>query len=143
MTYKYFTVQEANKSLVLVKQVVNDIVQKRIRMNILKDEVRDFEKLIAEKKLLNEDPKGVIKLNKENLEKTFEIKYLSKEITYHLGELEQVGCYLKDFDRGQIDYPYQHEGRVVFLCWSLGEEKISSWRELTQSYDTRKPVAYN
>ena len=142
MTYKYFTVKEANKALILVKMIVNDIVQKRMKMNVEKDTVRDIEKKRNEIKLIDENSNELDVLEKDIKKKLFEVKYLSKEITYHLGELEQVGCYLKDFDKGQIDFPFQHEGRVVFLCWSLGEEKISSWRELTQSFETRKPVAY-
>ncbi len=32
-------------------------------------------------------------------------------------------------DTGALELPCLTEGRVVLLCWSLGEEAIERWRE--------------
>ena len=34
-----------------------------------------------------------------------EMKRLKKEIMYHLSELENVGCFLRDFHTGEIHFP--------------------------------------
>ncbi len=39
----------------------------------------------------------------------------------HTGELEALGVQLKDYGRGLLDFPSMREGRVVLLCWQLGE----------------------
>lgn len=36
-------------------------------------------------------------------------------------ELDNLGIQLKDYSRGLIDFPSMREGRVVLLCWQLGE----------------------
>lgn len=45
-------------------------------------------------------------------------------------ELEDLGVQIKDYERGLIDFPSLREGRVVLLCWQLGEdERIEWWHE--------------
>ena len=42
-------------------------------------------------------------------------------------ELLESGIQLKDYERGLIDFPCMRDGRVVLLCWQLGEaERIES-----------------
>src|SRR5262245_53933339 len=48
---------------------------------------------------------------------------------YNIGklttELHGEGVQLKDYSRGLVDFPSLRDGRVVLLCWQLGEpEKI-------------------
>ena len=44
-----------------------------------------------------------------------------------LDELEGSGIILRDPSRGLIDFPALHQGRVVHLCWQLGEDDIDWW----------------
>ena len=53
-------------------------------------------------------------------------------------ELEIV---VRDIDRGLIDFPALHDGREVYLCWELGEERIGFWHELEAGYGGRRPLA--
>ena len=45
-------------------------------------------------------------------------------------ELERLGCELKDPNTGLIDFLSLRDGRAVYLCWHLGEERINYWHEL-------------
>lgn len=56
-------------------------------------------------------------------------------------ELHDLGIQLKDYNRGLIDFPCMRDGRVVLLCWQLGEdEKIEWWHELETGFAGRKPL---
>jgi hypothetical protein len=33
-----------------------------------------------------------------------------------------------------------HEGRPVFLCWRLGEERVGFWHEVESGFLGRKPL---
>ena len=46
----------------------------------------------------------------------------SGDIQPVLDELERSGIILRDPARGLIDFPAMHLGRVVHLCWQLGED---------------------
>ena len=56
-------------------------------------------------------------------------------------ELHESGIQLKDYSRGLIDFPCMRDGRVVLLCWQLGEaEQIEWWHEIEAGFDGRKPI---
>jgi hypothetical protein len=33
------------------------------------------------------------------------------------------------------------KGRTVFLCWKLGEKKISFWHDLESGFAERRPIS--
>ena len=47
-----------------------------------------------------------------------------------IDEVHAIGCELKDWETGLIDFRTIHDGREVYLCWRLGEESIRFWHEL-------------
>jgi hypothetical protein len=61
---------------------------------------------------------------------------LEKEIQ----KLEELGCVLKDMNIGLIDFPAVRLGTRVWLCWKLGEDRVSFWHELHEGYAARKAV---
>jgi hypothetical protein len=56
-------------------------------------------------------------------------------------ELSEVGCELKDYQTGLVDFVGRHLGRDVYLCWKLGEGKIGYWHELQTGFAGRQPVS--
>jgi hypothetical protein len=65
---------------------------------------------------------------------------IEEAIRSALGLLEEWSIELKDLQRGLIDFPAMREGRVVYLCWELGEPEIAYWHETTTGYTGRQPV---
>lgn len=56
-------------------------------------------------------------------------------------ELHEIGIQLKDYSRGLIDFPCRRDGRVVLLCWQLGEtDEIQWWHELEEGFAGRQPL---
>ncbi len=54
-------------------------------------------------------------------------------------ELNELGVQLKDYSRGLIDFPCLREGRVVLLCWQLGEDdKIQWWHDIDAGFAGRQ-----
>ena len=57
------------------------------------------------------------------------------------GELEALGVQLKDQSRGLIDFPSLRDGRVVLLCWQLGEgDELEWWHDLEAGFAGRQPL---
>lgn len=52
----------------------------------------------------------------------------------------ELGCELKDPDRGMVDFRTTREGRVVYLCWLMHEPRVSYWHELDAGFAGRQPV---
>jgi hypothetical protein len=62
------------------------------------------------------------------------------EVRSLLGDLQQLGLVLRDLDRGLVDFPAIVEGREVYLCWELGEDRIAFWHDLESGYGGRQPL---
>jgi hypothetical protein len=63
------------------------------------------------------------------------------ELAELTNELDSLGIQLKDFALGLIDFPCMYEGRVVFLCWKLGEgNKIEWWHDVEAGFAGRQPL---
>ena len=63
------------------------------------------------------------------------------ELLSGAGELETLGVQLKDQTRGLIDFPSLRDGRVVLLCWHLGEgDQIEWWHDIEAGFAGRQPL---
>jgi hypothetical protein len=54
--------------------------------------------------------------------------------------IQELGCELKDIDMGLVDFPALREGRVVYLCWRYGEDRLRYWHELDAGFAGRQPL---
>jgi hypothetical protein len=61
---------------------------------------------------------------------------LKAEVVY----LAERGILLKDPETGLVDFPADHEGRSVYLCWRLGEDRVAWYHEITSGFGGRRPL---
>ena len=57
-----------------------------------------------------------------------------------LKRLNDLGAYVKDPERGLIDFYTWKDGEIAFLCWQLGEPDIEHWHQLDEGFAGRKPI---
>jgi hypothetical protein len=57
-----------------------------------------------------------------------------------IGEIEELGCFLKDIDLGLIDFPSEMGDDVVFLCWQYGEANVLAWHAIDSGFAQRRPL---
>jgi len=57
-----------------------------------------------------------------------------------LAEIDSIGVQVKDLEVGLLDFPCEVEGRIVLLCWKLGERSISHWHGTDEGFSARKPI---
>ncbi|MGE3270515.1 MAG: DUF2203 domain-containing protein [Chloroflexota bacterium] len=65
---------------------------------------------------------------------------LMAEINAELLKIQELGVELKDPAIGLIDFPSVRGGKVVYLCWRLGETEIGYWHETDTGYAGRQPL---
>ena len=125
-----FTVDHANRTLPLVRRIVEDIVR----------EHRSWQEAIVELDLLVSgvradlpDPRATA------LERR--IQAIARDIEQCQGELESLGIQLKDRRIGLIDFPSEMDGRRVLLCWRLGEPSVQYWHDEQTGYAGRQPLS--
>ena len=115
---KYFTPSEAVKTLPLVRQIVEDILN-----------------VTREMRLYAEDINGKI-------ENDPFIMKMAMSVDGFIKELEEIGCFYKDwnFTIGLVDFPSIINGKEVFLCWRSDEEIIKYYHEMDSGFAGRKKI---
>ena len=57
-----------------------------------------------------------------------------------MAEIDAIGVQVKDLDIGLLDFPCKVDGKIVLLCWKLGEEGITHWHGTDEGFASRKPI---
>lgn len=122
---RHFTVDEANRALVLVRRIVADIVAGYRRLMDLQE---TLEAMRDRQKPACDDIRQ-------------ELVRMVERLQDCLAELEEVGVELKDWAVGLVDFPCRWHGRVVCLSWQNGEPRVSFWHESGDGSATRMPLA--
>lgn len=63
-----------------------------------------------------------------------------EEISENLEAIQELGVLVKDLDIGLCDFPHMLNGRIVYLCWKLGETEVQWWHEVNTGYMDRLPL---
>jgi hypothetical protein len=128
MTVKYFTVEEANRTLPLVKRIVADIVED---YRVWKERVARYEVYAAAATEAETADQRDVRMDVERL---------AERINTYMEELDAVGCVFKGFDEGLVDFYGRLDGRDVLWCWKLGEPEVEYWHEVDAGVAGRQPL---
>jgi hypothetical protein len=124
---KIFTVQEANALLPDVRTIVGKIQRAHRRLSRYRDDA---------KKAAEGAERGG-----GGVANGVAYATILTQLTTQLTELEELGVQLKDFERGLVDFPSLREGRVVLLCWQLGEgDELEWWHDVDAGFAGRTPL---
>jgi len=63
-----------------------------------------------------------------------------EQVSENLQAIQELGVLVKDLDIGLCDFPHMLNGRVVYLCWKLGETEVQWWHEINSGYTDRQPL---
>jgi hypothetical protein len=129
---RLFSEQEANEALDVVAPLVERLVTARGRF------MADGERLGRVKGKVAGNGGGLDPTRVQEAQGALE--EVATEIGLLVAELEAAGVQVKDLDRGLVDFPCEHRGRVVLLCWELGEDEVAFWHGADEGYAGRKPL---
>ena len=127
----YFTREEAEALLPQISVVLRKIQERRKIMQQSEEELGALHALaMGNGHHLHE---GISKLQKDLAEHIQALQIL-------INELNDFGCELKDPNTGLIDFLSLRNGREVYLCWHLGEQRINYWHHLDAGFAGRQPL---
>ena len=126
---RLFTVDEANRTLPLVRRIVEDVVREH---RVWREKILELD-LVASSTRLDEPRDRADQLERE-------AQALAREIDSYQHELGELGIQLKDRRMGLVDFPSEMGGRRVMLCWRLGETEVQFWHDEDAGYAGRQPL---
>jgi hypothetical protein len=133
-----FTVEQANRTLPLVRRIVEDVVREHRRWQ---EKILELELVAstaasavgAERAAAAPPDERVAAIERDAMA-------IARDIDAFERELEVLGIVLKDRRLGLIDFPGELDGRKVWLCWRLGEAAVQYWHDLDAGYAGRQPI---
>lgn len=125
---KTFTIEQANRTLPLVRRIVQDIVDHYARWQEL---VKALDVAAASPA---PDVDRIDRLQRD-------IQSAARTIDAFVRELTDLGVEMKGFDVGLVDFPGEMGGHPVYLCWRLGEPAVAHWHERDAGFAGRQPLA--
>jgi hypothetical protein len=124
---KLFTIQEANALLPSVRVILAKIQRAHRGLAQYRDETRKAAEAAEQ--------------GGGGIAQGVAYAIVLTELTSQMSELDTLGVQLKDFERGLIDFPSLRDGRVVLLCWQLGEgDELEWWHDVDAGFAGRTPL---
>ena len=122
---RFFSVDEANRALVLVKRIVEDVVA-------------GYARLVDLQEIIDSAHSGGVEDHAIGAQE--EIVQVAERLQICAQEMEDVGADLKDWSLGIVDFPCRVGGQRICLCWQLGEPRVEFWHEADQGFAERQPI---
>ena len=119
---KHYTREEANALLPQIRKWLE-------RLNLLRENLHRYEKRLSGLTEQGNDVGG------ETVNNWIRVLAEMQEI---LSEFQAHAIFIKDLERGLVDFPAIIGGREVFLCWESGEDDIEFWHDLETGYGGRE-----
>jgi hypothetical protein len=140
---KYFTVEEANRTLPLVRMIVTDIVEHFRAVDDLARRLAELESTRGSGLRKSHDKIAGEAFGdsyaEEKAQSKLELAALEAKLRDYIEELEKLGVELKG-PHGLCDFPSLKDGREIYLCWTLGEPEVAYWHELHTGVAGRQPI---
>ena len=128
----YFTLEEAQQMVPWLEEAFRALAPLHEKVQHLGEEVATLEK--------RTQSNGGSKTSAELDLLRPGLNEAADALSSHLDEVQSRGVIVKSIDEGLVDFPSMREGRVVYLCWHTGEERIGFWHELNTGFAARQPL---
>lgn len=69
-----------------------------------------------------------------------QVQFVTGQIEAKLQSILDLGAVPKGLEPALVDFPAKVDGEEVFLCWKLGEKKITAYHGVDEGYANRKPL---
>ena len=122
---RFFTIEQANRSLVLLKRIVADVILSYRELYELQEALEAAE--AGGRRTHMAFYQGRLRASVAKLQQC-------------LDELGEMGVEIRDWSLGVIDFPAIAGGREVYLSWQFGESRVMFWHELRDGDEGRKPI---
>lgn len=133
---RFFTEEEANDALTVVRPTVERLVAARRAFLHVARRLESVQGRVAGNGG-GLDPERVRELQEQ-------VANAGSVVAAVVAELEALGVQVKDLDQGLVDFPARHPERdePVLLCWRLGEDDVAYWHGLEEGFAGRKPLPF-
>ena len=130
---KTFTLSEAQTLVPVLGALLGRARDAAVRANVLEQEMQELSQKIFLSGGMHVDVPAAARRRAERDKAMAEAKST-------LEEIEEIGAVVTDLGEALLELPAVLDGRVVMLCWTLGEAEITEWREVDDEAGVRRAL---
>jgi hypothetical protein len=130
-TPRLFTVEEANALLPTLRRLLQEL-------RVARTQLVETQEELARRFHGGARSNGHVAPGGERGRLNQAIAEAQRRLTGVVRSIAELGCEMKDPERGMVDFRSVREGRVVYLCWLMEEPRVMYWHELDAGYRGRQ-----
>ncbi len=69
-----------------------------------------------------------------------QLQFLAQGINEWMQKIVELGALPKGVSPALVDFPSRVDGHEAYLCWKLGEKRVSHYHPVDEGFSTRKPL---
>lgn len=124
---KYFTPEEADALIPELEKIFEAVAELAAQAEVKAAALR------ARERAGDEDPAA------SAIERG-QLQFLAQGINERLQRIAALGASPKGVEPALVDFPSRLDGRDVYLCWKLGEKRVSHWHPVEEGFSSRRPL---
>ncbi|MFW6153893.1 MAG: DUF2203 domain-containing protein [Planctomycetota bacterium] len=125
MGRRYFTLEQANRAVVLVRRILADVLDR-------------YQRVLDEQEMLDVyQRKGPAEKARATQGRIIRLVERLQSLS---DELVEIGVEMKDWAGGIVDFPAWVDGREIQYCWQYGEDQILYWHEIDDGCAGRRSI---
>lgn len=124
---KRFTLEEAEALIPELEAIFEGIAELAARAELKARGLRELEDVAA-------PDQAAIAISRAQLQ------FMASGLNDRLQSIVELGALPKGVEPALVDFPSVVEGREAYLCWRLGEKRITHWHGADEGFSSRKPL---
>ena len=124
---KHFTAEEADALIPELEKIFESIAELAAKAEVKAAGLR------KRRDGGDADPAG------EAIERS-QLQFLAQGINEWMQKIVELGALPKGVDPALVDFPSRIDGHEAYLCWKLGEKRVTHYHPVNEGFSTRKPL---
>ncbi len=124
---KYFTTEEADALIPELEKIFEAVAELTAQAEVKAA-------ILRQRQLAGDDDHAASAIERSQLQ------FLASGINERLQKIVELGALPKGIDPALVDFPSRIEGREAYLCWKLGEKRVTHYHPVNEGFSTRKSL---
>ncbi|MFC4735741.1 DUF2203 domain-containing protein [Bacillus daqingensis] len=131
MAKKYFTVEQANRLIPMIKREIE-------QLKSIQDEFD--EKWNVYHSIKDNKTEHVTTQTGYLFKLECQLEFIEMQAQLHVSNIQNSGAQLKGIEPGLVDFPSFKGKKEILLCWKEGEDRIAFYHYPKDGYEGRRPL---
>ncbi len=124
---KYFTAEEADALIPELEKIFGAVAEIAAQAELKAASLR-------KRQMSGDDDQAGAAIERSQLQ------FLSQSLNQRMQSIVDLGALPKGVAPALVDFPSRIDGREAYLCWKLGEKRVSYYHPVDEGFSTRKPL---